>query len=80
MTTVKRYVKLYREGGVKAFFTPAPKREGSKLTPERLQEAQAMLNEGESIPAVSKRLGVLQTTLHKAVGCGRLEKTKKKRN
>src|SRR6202047_5047738 len=32
LVTVKRYVKLYREHGAAAFFAPAKKRSGSKLT------------------------------------------------
>jgi transposase len=79
-TTVKRCVKRYRENGGKVFFAPARKRQGNKLTPERLQEAQTLLDQGESIPAISAQLGVLPTTLHKAVDCGRLRQIKKKQH
>lgn len=79
-TTVKRCVKRYREGGAKVFFAPARKRQGNKLTPERLQEAQAFLDQGESIPAISEKMGVLKTTLHKAIDCGRLRRLEKKEN
>src|ERR1700746_2601205 len=34
LVTVKRYVKLYREGGAAAFFAPAKKRSASKLSAE----------------------------------------------
>jgi transposase len=77
LTVVKRCVKRYRERGPKAFFTPSPKRQGSKLTPERLAQAQALLDQGWSVPAVSAELGVLATTLHKAIGSGRLQKKRK---
>lgn len=77
-TTVKRCVKRYREGGAKVFFAPARKRQGNKLTPERLEQAQALLDEGQSIPVISAQLCVLSTTLHKAVDCGRLRRSEKK--
>ncbi len=77
-TTIKRGVKKYREGGPKAFFAPAPKRQGHRLTPERLSQAQALLEQGESVPAIGAQLGVLATTLHKALDAGRLRRPKKK--
>src|SRR5258708_15598078 len=33
LTTIKRGVKKYRVGGPKAFYAPAPKRQGHRLTP-----------------------------------------------
>jgi len=78
MTTVKRCVKKYRHGGVKSFVAPAVKRKGSKLTPERLMEAQRLLDEGRTVPEISQPLGVLATTLHKAIDDGRLRQVKKK--
>ena len=77
-TTVKRYVKKYRDQGAKVFFAPSPKRQGHKLTPERLEQVQALLDRGENIPAISAQVGVLQTTLHKAIDCGRLHRIEKK--
>ncbi len=77
-TTVKRCVKRYRDGGPRVFFTPPRKRQGHRLTPERLEEAQALLDQGERIPTVSTQVGVLQTTRHKAVGSGRLRRLEKK--
>ena len=78
LTTIKRGVKKYREGGAKAFFASAPKRQGHRLTPERLDQAQALLEQGESVPAIGAQLGVLATTLHKALDAGRLRRPKKK--
>ncbi len=78
MTTVKRYVKKYRTGGIQSFVAPAVKRNGSKLTPERLAQAQSLLDEGAAVPAISQQLGVLATTLHKAIDAGRLRQSKKK--
>jgi len=79
MTTVKRYVKKYRAEGIKSFVAPAVKRQGPRLTPERLAQAQALLDEGKSVPEISQQLGVLATTLHKAIDDGRLRQSKKKR-
>ena len=76
--TVKRCVKRYRQRGASAFFQPAPKRQGHRLTPERLLQAQGMLDEGGSVPQISAPLEVLATTLHKAIDEGRLKQVKKK--
>jgi hypothetical protein len=70
--TVKRSVKRYRTAGVAAFFAPPKPRPGRKLTPELLPQAQALLDEGLAVPAVSARTGVLANTLHKALRAGRL--------
>lgn len=78
LTTVKRYTKKYRQGGGKAFFAPASRRSGSKLTAERLAQAQQLLDAGLEVPALSQQLGVLASTLHKAIGSGRLQRPKKK--
>jgi hypothetical protein len=42
---VKRAVKKYRSGATRAFFQPAPRREGSKLTAAVLSQAQGLLEE-----------------------------------
>ena len=76
--TIKRCVKRYREGGVGAFFVPRSKRRGNKLTPERLVEVQALLDQGLGVPAIHKQSGILATTLHKAIDDGRLRQTGKK--
>lgn len=77
-TTVKRCIKRYREGGTGVFFKPARKRQGKRLTPERLQEAQTLLDQGASISAIHAQLGVLATTLHKAIDSNRLRRPEKK--
>jgi len=78
LTTVKRCTKRYRDRGGKAFFAPPPRRAGTKLNPERLAQAQQLLDEGLGVPQVSRQLGVLATTLHKAIQSGRLVVRKKK--
>ncbi len=72
--TVKRYVKLYRQRGTEGFFQPAPRREGRRLNDEALKRAQRLLEEGWNIPQIAQELGILATTLHKAVGDGRLRR------
>lgn len=78
LTTVKRYTGKYRREGGKGFFGPPCRRRGSRLTPERLAQAQRLLDEGLEIPALSRQLGVLASTLHKAISSGRLRVIKKK--
>jgi transposase-like protein len=77
--TVKRSVAKLRQHGSKAFFVPPARRSGHKLTPERLLEAQALLDQGSSVPEVSRQLDVLASTLHKAIDHGRLRLALKKR-
>ncbi len=61
------------------FFKPAAKRQGHRLTPERLAQAQGLLDQGRSVPQISAQMGVLASTLHKAIDHGRLKQIKKKR-
>jgi transposase len=79
LVTVKRCVKRLREKGAGAFFKAAERKAGSKLTPERLVQAQARLDEGRSVPSISQELGVLKSTLHKAIDDGRLKQGIKKK-
>ena len=79
LVTVKRCVKRLREQGAGAFFKPAQRRPGSKLTPERLTQAQGLLDAGRSVPQISQELGVLKSTLHKAIDDGRLKQPVKKK-
>jgi hypothetical protein len=70
--TVKRYVKLFRTQGPAAFFQPAKRREGKRLNGAVQPKAQALLDAGGTIAEISAQLGVLPTTLHKALDAGRL--------
>jgi len=79
LTTVKRSCRMYRERGAAGFFKPPARREGSRLTPERLAEAQRMLDQGLRVPQISAALDILASTLHKALDDGRLRGAKKKR-
>jgi hypothetical protein len=79
LATVKRYMKVYREGGTAGFFQTPRRRSAGVLTPEVKQHAQALLDEGKSVPEVSLAVGVAGNTLHKAIHDGRLHEFKKKR-
>lgn len=76
--TVKRYVKRFREGGAKSFFVTPRRRSASVLKGEVKERAQALLDEGKSVPEVAKQLGVLADTLHKAIRAQRLHQSKKR--
>ena len=78
LTTVKRCCRLYRQRGASAFFKPPARRAGHRLTPEKLAAAQALLEEGKTVPTISAQLGILASTLHKAIDDGRLKQFKKK--
>jgi transposase-like protein len=78
LVTVKRYVRLYREGGASAFFVPAKKRSARKLTAEVSQQAQELLDQGLEVPEVGREVGILSNTLHKAIRAGRLRPGKKR--
>lgn len=79
LTTVKRCVKRHRLRGPAAFFTPAPRREGSRLNAAMLPVAQGLFAQGHTVPEVSRQTGVLASTLHKAIGAGRLPRPVKKK-
>jgi transposase-like protein len=78
LTTVKRCCRQYRDGGAARFFKPAARRQGHRLTPDRLVEVQGLLDQGQSVPEVSRQTGLLASTLHKAIDQGRLKQIKKK--
>ncbi|MBP7795548.1 MAG: helix-turn-helix domain-containing protein [Elusimicrobiales bacterium] len=78
--TVKRYVKLYREKGVKGFYEARRRRGASVLIPEVLIKVQEMLDAGKNIGEVSKQFGIKRDTLNKAIYSGKIHYVKKKKN
>jgi len=76
---VQRAVAQYRSGGNAAFFRPRPPRPGRKLTPEVLAQVQGLLDQGQTVPMISRQTGVLANTLHKAIRAGRLRVDAKKK-
>lgn len=78
LATVKRYMKVQRQLGTAGFFRQPRRRSANVLTGEVKQRAQALLDEGKSVPEVSSELGVGGSTLHKAIQAGRLHGVQKK--
>jgi len=76
--TVKRYVKRLREGGSKSFFETPRRRSASVLQGEVKEQAQTLLDAGQTVPEVARKLGVLPNTLHKAIRTERLHQPKKR--
>src|SRR5260370_25505038 len=79
LVAIKRATKLYRERGPAGFFVSGPRREGSKLNAEKLEQARALLVQGHELPVVSAQTGVLSDTWRKAIQAGRLPAVKKRR-
>ncbi len=77
LVAIKRGTKRYREQGAAGFFVPKPRREGTKLNAEKLEEARALLVQGHPLAVVSRQTGVLTDTLRKAIGAERLPAVKK---
>jgi hypothetical protein len=77
--TVKRYMKVHRKLGAAGFFQQPRRRSATVLTPEVKRQAQALLDEGKTVPEVSRAIGVAGNTLHKAIQAGHLHAIKKKR-
>ncbi|MGA2091331.1 MAG: helix-turn-helix domain-containing protein [Endomicrobiales bacterium] len=79
--TVKRAVKTYREKGPGGFYESRRGKKTAKvLTPELLEEAQDLLDEGLELGYVGGILGVKTNTLNKAVHKGKLRRTLKKKS
>lgn len=78
LATVKRYMKVHRLHGTAGFFQQPRRRCAHVLTPEVKPRVQALLDQGRSVPEVSREMGVASTTLHKAIRAGRLHAVQKK--
>jgi len=76
LITVKRYVKLLREKGSKGFYAAPKRRSAPVLTAEMLSKVQALLDAGKSVPEIAEETTVRADTLRKAIGAGRLKKTR----
>lgn len=74
---IKRATKLFREQGAKGFFAARPRREGTRLNAQKLEQARLLLLNGHPLPVVSRQTGVLTDTLRKAIASGRLPPVKK---
>ena len=76
--TVKRYVKRYRDDGAKRFFVEPKRRSAGVLKGELKDQTQILLDQGKSVPEVSKIVEIKPDTLHKAIRDGRLRPPKKR--
>ncbi|MCU0981586.1 MAG: hypothetical protein MUF25_20740 [Pirellulaceae bacterium] len=70
--SVKRSVKKFREQGIEGFYQPRRVRGATVLTPEIVQQAQALLFQGRSRSQVAEQLGIKSETLRKAILQGRV--------
>lgn len=74
LVSVKRACKKLREEGAAGFFRSREPQQGHKLTAQRLEEVQGLLDAGMEVPAIGAQVGVLPNTIHKAIRAGRLKK------
>lgn len=72
VSSVKRNVKKFGEGGVKAFFAPRHGRGPALLTQEVKGQAQALLDKGKTRSEVANALGIGKQCVRKAIESGRL--------
>lgn len=70
--SVKRSVKKFRAHGIEGFYQPRRSRGATVLTPEIVQQAQALLFQGRSRRQVAEQLGLKSDTLRKAILQGRV--------
>ena len=78
--SLKRYVKKFREEGIKGFYAPPARRGSPVLTAEILKQVQSKLDEGEGIARIASELKLKADTLNKAVRSGRLKAAIKKKS
>lgn len=79
LVAIKRATKMYRQRGSAGFFAPSPRREGTQLNVQKLEQARGYILAGHPLAVVSQQTGVLIDTLRKAITAGRLPTPKKKR-
>lgn len=75
--TMKRAVKLYREKGPPGFFEkPRRVKKPRVMTPEVLETAQSLLDEGNDRFETAKELGIKTDTFYRAIRDGKLVERK----
>ena len=77
-SSIKRWVKKYKEGGATAFFNKTVYRTPRVLTPQKIAEIQSLLDFEEEVDDISKLTGVKKNTILKAIYQKKLHKPKKK--
>jgi len=76
-SNVKRGVKKYKEGGIKAFFLPRKGRGATVLKEAVKHKCQELLDDGWSRQDICQELDIKYDTLRKAIAGGRLHEHNK---
>lgn len=76
-SSVKRYVKIYKEKGIEGFFEKREVRGEAVLTPEVIERCQELFDEGLTKEEVAEKLGIKKDTLRKAIKDGRIHVKKR---
>lgn len=72
---IQRYAKTLREKGTDWFFQRVEKRgDAHKLTPEKLDQAQQMINDGSPVARAARQVGVTEGALRYHLKKGTLKK------
>ena len=72
-SSVLRSVNKYRQEGIDGFYKPRRARGAPVMTPEVIQQAQQLFEEGHSKAEVARELDIPYDTLRKAIDQGRVE-------
>lgn len=77
-SSIKRWVKKYRESGAAAFYNKTVHRTPRVLTPQKIAEIQSLLDSEEEVDHISELTGVKKATILKGIYQKKLHKQKKK--
>ena len=77
-SSIKRWVKKYKNNGASSFFIKTVHRTAKVLTPQKISEIQELLDSGEEIDDISRVTGVKKGTIYKGISQGKMYKVKKK--
>ena len=76
-SSIKRWVKKYKESGAAAFYTKTVHRTPKVLTPQKIDEIQSLLDSEEKISDISEKTGVKRDTILKGIYHKKLHRQKK---
>ncbi len=78
---VQRYAQKYKKEGGREFFQPKTRKgQAHKLTPDKIDKANELLQEGKSNYYVAKKIGVLEGTIRYQIKQGKLKNSPSKKN
>jgi prepilin-type processing-associated H-X9-DG protein len=72
--TLMNWLEKLRGQGPDSFFRPARRAEALVMTPQVVARCENLLGSGESVSAVARRAGILESTLRKAIARGAVRK------